>query len=429
MRFAKAFQLALNILIHSKLRSWLTIIGIVIGVGSVISIVSIGEGLQKSVTSRLGGLGADIITISPGFSRASFSGGFGRLGAVGGGAGNPGGDRGGGGGGGRDQASSANSSLTRNDLQTLHSIPEILYLNGMITGSADLYYLGEAASGRIKGVDPLTWKYFAPDGVKGRYLGPADTNAAVLGNKVSQAFKHPIDINQLLTIKDKTFRVIGILDPSQSDDNSVFIPSFMAREVLENKQLDRYDSISIKALNPDTVDAAVAAIDVKLMMAHHATNRTKDFTATAAKALQQRVSDVATTITLFLGAIAAVSLIVGAVGVANTMFTSVLEKTREIGIMKAIGAKNRDVLLVFLINSGLVGLSGGILGVIAGIGASRILPAFVPLAPGGATITPVVTPQIIIISLILSMGIGMIAGAVPALNASRMNPVEALRYE
>ena len=106
-----------------------------------------------------------------------------------------------------------------------------------------------------------------------------------------------------------------------------------------------------------------------------------------------------------------------------------LEKTREIGILKAIGAKNRDVLLVFLINSGLVGLSGGILGVIAGIGASRILPAFVPLAPGGAAITPIVTPQIIIISLVLSMGIGMIAGAVPALNASRMNPVEALRYE
>lgn len=428
MRITKAAQLSLNILLHSKLRSWLTIIGIVIGVGSVISIVSIGEGLQQSVQSRLGGLGADIITVSPGFSRASYSGGFGRLGA-GGGPGFSGSGGGGQGGGQGNALTSTNSSLTRNDVQTLKGIPEIQFINPMITGSADLYYLGEAASGRIKGVDPTTWKYFAPDGYKGRLIGPSDTNVAVMGNKVSQAFKNPIDINKILTIKDKAFRVIGILDPSQNDDNSVFIPSILAREVLENKQPDRYDSLSIKAINPDAVDAATGAIEYKLMMAHHTTNRTKDFTVTAAKAIQQRVSDVATSITLFLSAIAAVSLLVGAVGVANTMFTAVLEKTREIGIMKAIGARNKDVLLVFLINAGLVGLVGGLLGIIAGIGLSQYLPRFMPTPPGAQVVVPIVTYEILIWSLVLSIVIGMLAGIIPAIHASRMNPVDALRYE
>jgi putative ABC transport system permease protein len=135
---------------------------------------------------------------------------------------------------------------------------------------------------------------------------------------------------------------------------------------------------------------------------------------------------------LFLGSIAAVSLLVGGVGVANTMFTSVLEKTREIGIMKAIGARNSDILLIFLINSGLLGLVGGVLGIIFGVLVSLILP-ILGLGSGsgsaGFTFTPSISLELLVFGVLFSIAIGMISGAVPAYNASKLRPVEALRYE
>ena len=133
--------------------------------------------------------------------------------------------------------------------------------------------------------------------------------------------------------------------------------------------------------------------------------------------------------TLFLGAIAAISLLVGAIGIANTMFTTVLEKTKEIGIMKSVGAKNKDIMLIFLFNSAMIGLTGGIIGSLLGILGSNLFSLFTLRLMGGVSATTIVTPQLVILVVGFSVLIGIIAGVVPAYRASKMNPVDALRYE
>jgi len=420
MRFRKSFKLALNILLHSKLRSWLTIIGIVIGVAAIVAIVSIGEGAQVNVQERLSRLGADLITVSPGFERASggFRAGFG-----------------GGGGGVHSMGSSTITSkaknLTNKDLRIIKSTEGVSFVNGIVSGRADVFYLAESASVSVQGVDPLAWSNIVSSELEsGRYLNPSDTNAIVIGSRIAKTtFKQPLVLNRDIQIEGRLFKVIGILKESGGDDNRITMPIEQAREILEDAGRDKYDSITIKATNADLVDQIVAEIDSKLMISRHVTARTKDYSVTSSKATQERLQDITQTFTIFLGAIAAVSLLVGAVGIANTMFTSVLEKTKEIGIMKAIGARNSDIMIIFLLNSGLVGLVGGLLGIGLGSAISAILPNFLSgLGPGGSVRT-VIPTSLLVEALLISITIGMVAGAIPAYRASKLKPVDALRYE
>ena len=419
MKFKKSFRLALNILLHSKLRSWLTIIGIVIGVAAIVAIVSIGEGAQASVQERLGGLGADIITVSPGFQRAAggFRGGFG----------------GGGGGGGNAATTTSAKNLTNRDIQAVKSVDGISFVNGIVSGRADISFLAESASVSVQGVDNLAWSNMVTTELEsGRYLNPGDTNVIVIGSRIAKStFKQPLVLNRDITIEGRLFKIVGILKESGSggDDNRIFMPIEQARNVIEDAGNEKIDSIVIKVKDANFVTERTSEIDSRLMLSRHVTNRTKDFTVTSSQATLERVQGVTETFTLFLGAIAAVSLIVGAVGIANTMFTSVLEKTKEIGIMKAIGARNFDIMMIFLLNSGLVGLVGGFLGVGLGSAISFVLPNFLSgIGPGGSVRT-VIPASLLIEALLISIIIGMIAGAIPAYRASKLKPVDALRYE
>ncbi|MEK6983633.1 MAG: ABC transporter permease [Nanoarchaeota archaeon] len=427
MKFRKSFKLALNILLHSKLRSWLTIIGIVIGVAAIVAIVSIGEGAQLSVQERLSGLGADLITVSPGFERAfgGFRGGFG----------------GGGGGGSGSNIRSTGSivtqrkNLTDKDLRIIKSTEGVSFVNGIVSGRADVFYLAESASVSIQGVDPLAWSNILSSELEsGRHINPSDTNAIVIGSRIAKTtFKQPLVLNRDIQIEGRLFKVVGILKESGGfgggDDNRIIMPIDQGRDILEDAGREKFDSIVIKARDTSLVDQIVSDIDSKLTISRHVTDRTKDFSVTSSKATQERLQDITQTFTIFLGAIAAVSLLVGAVGIANTMFTSVLEKTKEIGIMKAIGAKNFDIMVIFLLNSGLVGLVGGILGIGLGAAISTVLPKLLTgLGPGGSVRT-VVPISLLIEALLISIFIGMIAGTIPAYRASKLKPVDALRYE
>jgi len=415
MKVQKSFAIAVNILVHSRLRSWLTIVGIVIGVAAIIGIVSIGAGLEAAVQEQLGELGTDTITITPGFSRAQ------RFGP---GAGPP-----------RQQSVSVTeeTTLTTNDVQVLKSISDIAFINPTISGSADMSFLGEKTTVTIQGVDPLPWsQIITSDVISGRILGPGDSNAIVLNEGLAKGvFKNDILVSKQVFINDKLFRVIGILeDQGFGGRNTVYMPIFLARNILVDKPANEFDSISVKIRDAEEVDSATKEIEEKLLLSRHVTEQTKDFTVFSSQALQQQISTILGTFTLFLAGIAAVSLLVGAVGIANTMFTSVLEKTRDIGILKAIGAKNSDILSIFIINSGLVGLVGGIIGVILGVGVSALLPFILPsFGPPGTTLTPLVTPEIVGIALLVAFGIGIISGTIPAYRASKLKPVDALRYE
>jgi putative ABC transport system permease protein len=423
MKLKKGLKLALNILIHAKLRSWLTIIGIVIGVAAVVGIVSIGEGAQASVQASLGGLGADLISVSPGFSRAR--GGFG------------GGDHPGEGGGGTSSTTTKN--LTTRDVQIIKTIEGVKFVNGIVSGRVDVSYLAETASLSVQGVDPFAWVNIQTSELaSGRLLNPSDKYVIVIGNRIAtNTFKQPLALNRMIMIEGKPFKIVGILKAAGEGmgggDNTIAMPIEAAREIL-GKPTNAIDSISIKVSDISLVEQVTNETTRRLQMSRHVSGRTQDFSVTSAQAMQARITSTLQTFTIFLAAIAAVSLLVGAVGIANTMFTSVLEKTREIGIMKAIGAKNSDILIIFIINSGLVGLVGGIIGVIFGAVISYILPNLLSRATTGGGflrggLTSALPVSLLVEALTLSVLIGIVAGAIPAYRASKLKPVDALRYD
>ncbi len=423
MKLQKSLKIALNIILHSQLRSWLTIVGIVIGVGAIISIISIGNGFQKDIQTQLGGLGADLMTVSPGFERASGGGGgFLR------------------GGGGQQRTTGSNQRqtviqpFTNKEVQAIKSIPEIVSINAIISGRTGVYYLGETANLSIQGVDTTVWKTMTTSSLKsGRFISSGDTNAITLGSTIANGvFKNNITTNRAIEINGKLFKVVGILQESGGfgqDDRTIFMSISSAKEIL-GKTNNNFDSIIVKVKNPDNIDQIQTDIETKLMIVRHRTKDTKDFSILSLKATQERVSSILSGITLFLGVIAAVSLIVGAVGITNTMFTSVLEKTKEIGIMKALGAKNKDIMIIFLFNSGLVGFVGGAIGCLFGIAIALLIPKLgISLVGGGRTLSTSISPELILVTLIFSVVIGMISGAIPAYRASKLKPVEALRAE
>jgi len=412
MKLIKCLKHAFGMVLHSKVRSWLTILGIVIGVASVVAIMSIGGSMQDTMTEQLGGLGGDILTLTAGFSRGMSM--FG----MGGGGGSEGGG---------STATDEEPVLDRTDVQALRAIPDIEAFDTQISGSVEVSYLGKSGSVRLTGVDQKVWSRVTTSEIgEGRMLDSADQNVIVIGGKLAESyFDKPIGLNQMVTIEENVFRVVGILDDTSTN---IYMPIQMAYQMLDDKENGIYDSIVIKVKDEEKLNETIGKIETKLMMIRHVTEKTKDFSISSSKQMQETRSEMMSSMNSFLIAIAAVSLIVGVVGVANSMFTSVLEKTKEIGIMKSIGARNKDILSIFLFNAALIGLVGGFLGVIFGTILSAMLPALMgetSMLRGGTF----VSVNSIIIALSVSVIIGIIAGFVPAYQASKLKPVDALRYE
>jgi len=415
MRNSTYLKMGMNMLVHSKLRSWLTIIGIVIGVGSVIGIVSLGDAMQASVQSKLSDLDLTKITISPGYTKASNTmmdgdptNGPGTSGA---------------------SASTTDAELTDDDIDALQGLDSIQYISGEISGSEKVKYVGKSATLSITGVDPQVWKYMTTLKTQsGRLLEPADKYVAVIGSDIAgETYDHDIGINQVITINNKSVRVVGVLkEEGMGDDSNIYMPIDGAVNLIKDAQEDVYDTITVKAKSEDQVDGLMEDIIDKLMISRHIIQEDdRDFSLTASKSMADSIDEMVSSITLFLGAIAAVSILVGAVGIANTMFTSVLEKTKEIGTMKAIGAKNKDILMIFLFNSAMVGLVGGILGVMLGYIVSSGLQSMM----GNITSGGGVSLYLIVEGLTLAVLTGVTSGVVPAYRASKLKPVDALRYE
>jgi putative ABC transport system permease protein len=409
MKLQKALKHAFNMVVHSKLRSWLTILGIVIGVAAVIAIVSIGEGMEQSFNSQFDDLGGDLITLKAGYSK---SGGFGPRGPGGGGSG---------------AATEDEEVIDRTDLQALKGIPDLILINTQISGQVDATYLGRTGTVSLTGVDQKVWADITTSEVsEGRLLDSADSNVIVIGGKLAESFfEQPLGINKMITIEESSFRIVGILDDSST---SVYMPINMAYQIVDDKENDVYDSIVMKVKDEENLDETIEKVEKKLMLTRHVTEKDRDFTITSNQQTNEARQEMMSSMTLFLTAIAAVSLIVGAVGIANTMFTSVLEKTKEIGIMKAIGAKNRDILFIFIFNAALIGLVGGLLGVIFGTILSGALPALmgdVGFIRGGT----IVSLESVVMALSVSIFVGILAGLVPAWQGSKLKPVDALRYE
>ncbi len=399
MKLAKSLSRAFGIVAHSKLRSWLTIIGVVIGVASVIAIVSMGKGMQASVEEGLGGLGADLITITPGASR-----GFGRgpfrmeTGAV-----------------------EEEVTLDDKDVLALKLIVGIDEISPEISGNVEVSYLSKFAKVNIRGIDPSVWpKVTTEEVVGGRMFGPADRNVVLIGSRLAEDyFDSPVGLNQRIQVEGGSYRVVGILDGG----STVYMPMQSAYSLLDDVERGTYGSIVVKIREGGDLDAVREEIERRLRISRNVSEKEQDFSVSDPSAFSERISEVSTTMTTFLAGIAAISLVVGSVGIANTMFTSVLERTKDIGIMKAIGARNRDVFTIFIFSSALLSLFGGIIGVALGIWLSTLVGPVM-----GTGVQGVVTPDVVAGSLSISVVVGLVSGFAPAYKASKLKPAEALRW-
>jgi putative ABC transport system permease protein len=414
MKILKILVHALKMVIHSKLRSWLTIIGIVIGVASVVAIMSIGSGMKTQLESQMSNLGSDLLTITAGVARGS------NFVMVGGGrnAGNIGGS----------VATDKEIILSNKDLQVLKGIPNIIAIDTNIRGNVEVSYLGKKGSVSLTGVDQREWSKITTSKLaQGRFLDSADQNVIVIGGRLASGyFSETLGINKAITIEGSSYRIVGILDDSSTN---IYMPIQMSYQILNNKKNGVYDSIILKVRDESLLNETMEMINNRLMISRHVTDRNKDFTISSNQQMANTRNEMMSSMNIFLTALAAISLLVGAIGIANTMFTSVLERTKQIGIMKAIGAKNKDILLMFIFNAAFIGFVGGIIGVFFGIILSGMIPSLLSTGTMFLRGGTIVTTESIVLALSVSVGIGIISGLIPAYQASRLKPVDALRYE
>ncbi len=409
MRRSTYLKLAANILVHSKIRSWLTIIGIVIGVGSVVTIMALSDSMAADMEERIADMDLTLLQVTPGYTRAMSS-----FGPPGGG-----------------DSSSSDAELTDKDIMAIKLVENIDYIYGQIAGSGlEVYFMGETADLSVTGVDPQVWQYTVSYELEsGRLLEATDNNVVVIGYRIAhEMYDQKIGLNRILTIEGKSYRVVGILAEGESD-RSIIMPIDSAVGIIADAEQDVYDTIVVKVDDVDNVETVVDEIEEKLMISRHVmTDDDRDFTVSDSLSQAESFSEMMSSFTIFLGAIAGVSLVVGSVGIANTMFTSVLEKTKEIGTMKAVGAKNRDILMIFLFNSALVGFVGGVLGILLSLVLTSLMP-YLGITMMRSSLGMTVAPDLMMIGISIAVVIGVLSGLIPAYNASKMKPVDALRYE
>ena len=413
MKFRDSLKFALNNLTTRGLRSWLTIIGIIIGVAAIVAIVSVGQGMQEIISSELGALGGDQVYVMPG---SAFAGGFG----------------------GQSFAKEP-GELDDLDIKIIKSVEGVLYVAPDLFGFVDVTYLDETKNLYIMGTDE-NWIIVREASVNmesGRFLTKGDKGVVVLGNTVAkEAFDKEIFVGSQIKVENKSFRVIGIMEEigglgGAGEDQSIYLTLDDAEPYSGGFGTDNYYTIEIR-VEPERTEEIAEKIKERLMISRHVTEETIDFSIYTPKMIQETVMGVLGTINLFLYGIVAISLIVGAVGIANTMFTSVTERTRQIGILKALGMTNKGIMNLFLVESALIGLVGGILGLFVGFIISGIIGQIASFFLTGGMLRGTmvsITPELVIFALAFSVIIGIVSGIFPARRAAKLQPVDALRYE
>jgi len=414
MKFKDLLRFGLHNLATRGLRSWLTIIGVVIGVATIVAIVSIGQGMQQVIANELGALGDDQVYVVHGVGKVGSGGIIGGLGAK-----KPG-------------------KLTDKDLKIIESVEGVIAAAPDIIGMETVNFMKDSNTLIIWGTNEK-WIKVREKMVSmevGRFLEKDDRGVAVLGNDAAKkAFSKEVTLGSIIRIGNESYRVIGIMESigglgGAQEDRAVFL-SLKDAEKYSMFGKDSYYAIEVK-VERERVEEIAEKIKEKLMNARHVTEDNIDFFVSTPEKIMSVASNILSTINLFLYGIAAISLIVGGIGIANTMFTSVLERTRQIGILKALGSTNKDIMKLFLVESALIGLAGGILGIFFGFLISGIIGQITSMFLKTTRIETsmvYISPELIIFSLLFSVAIGIVSGISPALKAAKLEPVDALRYE
>ena len=393
-----------------KLRSFLTMLGIVIGVGAVIALMSVGKGSEASIVSSIGSLGSNLVTISPGAS-------------VG-----PGGFR---------SAPGSVQTLTQEDAEAIaEQVDYVDIVAPSDSTNLQLVVGGENMNARITGVPVEYMQAYNLNVASGSFFTAYDyergAKVAVLGANVAETLFEGVDpIGQQMRMGNNVVRVIGILESKEggigSANDSTLIPLSALQQMVAQSRTSQGErvvsSIALTVSDESQTDYVIEKITSLLRSRHQlGPGVDNDFSITSMEELTSMLSETVGTLTLLLGAIAAISLLVGGIGVMNIMLVSVLERTREIGIRKALGARERDIWGQFLIEAVFLTFAGGIIGVTLGWVVSLVVDRM-------ELMSTLVTADIIILAVSVSVGIGLFFGFYPAWRASRLNPIDALRSE
>ncbi len=404
MKNKNLLKVAYKSIIKNRMRSFLTMLGIIIGVGAVVALVAIGQGTSAEVESQVSALGSNLIMVRPSSSR---------MGGVSRGAG------------------SANF-LTLKDVEKIRSESEyIAEVSAFVRASGQVIGAGKNWSSQTNGVDPnylaiKDWKVES-----GTFFTERDNRSrakvAVLGKTVAnELFEDSDPIGQSIRIRNIPFKVIGILESKGSSmmgdqDDVILVPTKTALyRMTDGKNIN---DIMVSAKSNEVMDEAQAEVEAIMRKSHKLKDEDEnDFRIRSQTEIIERVSSVTGTLTVLLGAIAAVSLLVGGIGIMNIMLVSVTERTKEIGIRLAIGARGKDVLIQFLIEAVLLSLVGGVIGIIFGILLANAASYFMNMSI-------VLNPFISLMAFSFSGAVGVFFGFYPARKAASMDPIEALRYE
>jgi len=417
MHLVEQLRVALRALSVNKLRAALTMLGIIIGVGAVITLMSVGQGVQKLVTDQLQSIGTNILFVVPGnLSDTSV------------------------------QAQRSAGQMTLADAQAIgdpFNVPDVVAVAPELMSSADVSYGKKTVRVSTSGVTSAyeTVRNFPVD--EGRFISDNDVSSkarvAVIGSRIAERLytqQGAYPIGATIKINNILFKVVGVLQskggsggPGGNQDETVMVPLSTAHSRLfprfHNSRGEGLVSVTYaQVVTEDRMDAAANEISALLRQRHGIKFEDEDdFTVINQRDLLSIFGQITGALTVFLGAIAGISLLVGGIGIMNIMLVSVTERTREIGLRKAVGAKRRDILLQFLIESVVLSLIGGVLGIMLGATGAFAISKL------QSSLTAVVTPQAVVLATGFSAAVGLFFGIYPATRAARLNPIEALRYE
>ena len=413
MNLFESLRVALRALAANKLRSALTMLGMIIGVGAVIALMSVGNGAQVMITSQIQGMGTNLLYVTPGAQQQ----------------------------GGVRMAQGTAATLTLEDADAMAdpmNVPAVSAVSPESQTFAQVVAGSQNTSTRVTGTTPAFEDVRNFHVAQGQFISKQNldgrSNVAVLGSAVASTLFGDMDpIDQTVRINQVNFRVIGVMESKGSQamgnqDDQIIMPITTMLQKLGRQRTARggqsVNTIYAEVVDKENMSAAIQQIGELLRERHRVAE--DDFTVRSQEDLLAAASQITGIMTLLLGSIAGISLVVGGIGIMNIMLVSVTERTREIGIRKAVGAKRKDILVQFLIEAIMVSLVGGVVGILLGMGLSSLVSR---VNLGGQTIPTAVSIDAVVLAVGVSAVIGIFFGIYPATRAARLNPIEALRYE